>query len=49
MGSARTCLVHGDQLDIGGRTPALETVADQLRRKPLDRQSPPAAPRSTTG
>lgn len=32
IGSARTCLVHGDQVDIGGRAPALETVADQLRR-----------------
>jgi len=32
MGPARTCLVHGDQIDIGGRAPALETVADQLRK-----------------
>lgn len=31
IGAARTCLVHGDQLDVGGRAPALETVADQLR------------------
>lgn len=31
IGSARTCLVHGDQLDLGGRAPALETVADQRR------------------
>lgn len=34
MGPARTCLVHGDQLDVGGRAPALETVADQLRKVP---------------
>ena len=32
MGAARTCLVHGDQVDVGGRAPALETVADQLKR-----------------
>lgn len=28
MGSARTCVVHGDQVDVGGRAPALETVHD---------------------
>lgn len=33
MGSARTCVVHGDQLDIGGHAPALETVADQRRQR----------------
>ncbi len=32
IGTARTCLVHGDQLDVGGRAPALETVADQLHQ-----------------
>lgn len=32
IGAARTCLVHGDQVDVGGRAPALETVADQLKR-----------------
>jgi hypothetical protein len=31
MGSARTCVVHGDQLDLGGSAPALETVKDQMR------------------
>ena len=30
IGTARTCFVHGDQLDVGGRAPALETVKDQL-------------------
>jgi hypothetical protein len=25
-------MVHGDQIDVGGRAPALETVADQLRK-----------------
>jgi hypothetical protein len=30
IGTARTCFVHGDQLDVGGREPALETVKDQL-------------------
>jgi hypothetical protein len=25
-------MIHGDQLDVGGRAPALETVADQLRK-----------------
>lgn len=29
MGSARTCVVHGDQIDVGGRAPALETVQDR--------------------
>ena len=31
IGSAKTCVVHGDQLDVGGRAPALETVKDQRR------------------
>ena len=32
IGLAGTCLVHGDQRDVGGRAPAAETVIDQLRR-----------------
>jgi hypothetical protein len=31
MGSARTCLIHGDQLDVGGKPVLLETVKDQRR------------------
>lgn len=39
IGTARTCVIHGDQLDLGGRAPALETVADQLKaaRRPESR------------
>jgi hypothetical protein len=33
FGSARTCLVHGDQLDVGNRAPAVETVADQIHQR----------------
>jgi hypothetical protein len=29
MGAAWTCLVHGDQRDIGNRAPAQESVHDQ--------------------
>ena len=31
IGTARTCLIHGDQLDVGGRAPAVESVKDQRR------------------
>ncbi len=39
VGLAGTCLVHGDQIGVGGRAPALETVNDQLRqlRQPAPR------------
>jgi hypothetical protein len=33
IGPARTCLIHGDQLDLGGRAPVLETVEDQRRTR----------------
>lgn len=33
IGSAATCMVHGDQIDIGGAAPALETVSDQRARR----------------
>lgn len=36
FGIARTCLVHGDQVDVGGRAPMLETVKDRRRRGGAD-------------
>ncbi len=36
FGIARTCLVHGDQVDVGGRAPTLETVKDRRRRGGVD-------------
>lgn len=33
FGTALTCVVHGDQRDIGGAAAALETVADQRKRR----------------
>jgi hypothetical protein len=29
MGPAWTCIVHGDQRDVGNRAPAQESLADQ--------------------
>jgi hypothetical protein len=31
IGPARTCLIHGDQIDVGGRAPAVESLSDQRR------------------
>ena len=33
FGTALTCVVHGDQRDVGGAAAALETVADQRKRR----------------
>ena len=50
MGSARTCVVHGDQIDVGGRAPALETVQDRAggrqARLEDDIPAPASAPAS---
>jgi hypothetical protein len=35
IGLALTCVVHGDQRDVGGRAPAQESVADQRRMRAL--------------
>jgi hypothetical protein len=47
MGTAKTCLVHGDQLDVGGRAAAVETVGDQRRLRGQLRGAarPPRPPR----
>ncbi len=42
MGSAKTCVVHGDQLDVGGRAAAVETVGDQRRLRAGKRAPRPA-------
>ncbi len=48
MGSARTCVVHGDQIDVGGRAPALETVQDRGgRHARLDAADAPDSPPAT--
>lgn len=33
IGPARTCLVHGDQLDVGNQAPVQESVRDQRVRR----------------
>ena len=39
IGTAKTCLVHGDQIDVGGRATVVETVGDQRRRRAQARAS----------
>lgn len=46
IGRALSCMIHGDQLDIGGRAPVVESAADQ-RRGRLTRLDPPAAQAAT--
>lgn len=36
MGTAWTCLVHGDQRDVGNREPVLESVRDQRQARQHD-------------
>ena len=33
IGPARTCLIHGDQLDVGNQAPVQESVRDQRVRR----------------
>lgn len=50
IGTAWTCLVHGDQRDVGNREPALESIRDrrQARGHELD-DDPGSARRGVEG
>lgn len=45
IGTAWTCLVHGDQRDVGNREPALESIRDRRQARGHELDEGPGSPR----